>query len=196
MGPTAATTEPSGVIASDLPPFDIEVLVARAACGERRAVEQLIMLYQQRVAKFVIAQTNDATHYEDLCQTIFVKMALALPRLRSPDRFEPWLFQIARNVCRDHLRARQGWRRLFVSYSAGHDAVTAPEALPDMSEAMQRGIDRLPESQRSLVRLSLDGPKSYEDMAQATRSSVSAVKSRLHRARENLRSLMLTENSE
>jgi RNA polymerase sigma-70 factor (ECF subfamily) len=184
------------MIASDLPPFDIEVLVARVAGGERRAAEQLIMLYQQSVAKFVIARTNDATHYEDLCQTIFVKMALALPKLRSPDRFEPWLFQIARNVCRDHLRARQGWRRLFVSYDAEHDAVTAPDAPPDMSEVMQRGIDRLPESQRSLVRLSLDGPKSYEDMAQATRSSVSAVKSRLHRARENLRSLMLTENSE
>ncbi len=197
MRPTAATTEPSGVIASDLPPFDIAVLVTRAAGGERRAAEQLIVLYQQRVAKFVIAQTNDAAHYEDLCQTIFVKMVLALPRLRSPDRFEPWLPWRSRAMSAAiifvHGRAGAG---CSLSYDAGHDAVTAPEVLPDMSEAMQRGIDRLPESQRSLVRLSLDGPKSYEDMAQATRSSVSAVKSRLHRARENLRSLMLTENSE
>jgi len=183
------------VIASDLPPFDIEVLVARAADGERRAVEQLIMLYQQRVARFVIAQTGDAAHYEDLCQTIFVKMVLALPKLRAVDRFEPWLFKIARNVCRDHLRARQGWRKLFVSYDVEHEAVSLPESPPDMSETMQRGIDRLPEAQQALLRLSLEDRKSYEDMAQHMRSSVSSVKSRLHRARENLRALMLTEDS-
>ncbi|HTT96850.1 MAG TPA: sigma-70 family RNA polymerase sigma factor [Rhizomicrobium sp.] len=168
----------------------------RAADGERRAAEQLIALYQQRVARFVVAQTGDEAHYEDLCQTIFVKMVLSLPKLRAVEKFEPWLFQIARNACRDHLRARLGWRRLFVSYDEKHEAVSAPEAQPDMTEAVQRGIDRLPEAQRSLVRLSLDDKRSYEDMARVTQSSVSAVKSRLHRARENLRALMLTENSE
>jgi RNA polymerase sigma-70 factor (ECF subfamily) len=184
------------VIAPDLPPFDIVVLVARASDGERRAAEQLIALYQQRMARFVIGQTGDEAHYEDLCQTIFVKMVLALPKLRDRARFEPWLFQIARNVCRDHLRARQGWRRLFVSYDAEHEAVPAQEPSRNMSEDIQRNIDRLPEAQRSLVRLSMDDRNSYQDMAQVTRSSVSAVKSRLHRARENLRALMLTENSE
>jgi len=153
------------------------------------------MLYQQRMARFVIGQTNDATHYEDLCQAIFVKMVLALPKLRSVDRFESWVFQIARNVCRDHLRSRQSWRRLFVAYDTEHEAVSSPESLPDMSQAVQNGIDRLPEAQRHLLSLSLDGGRSYEDMARITHSSVSSVKSRLHRARENLRSLMLTENS-
>jgi RNA polymerase sigma-70 factor, ECF subfamily len=186
----------SGEIVPDLPPFDIAVLVARACDGERRAAEQLILFYQQRVARFVIAQTSDEAHYEDLCQTIFVKMVLALPKLRATDRFEPWLFQIARNVCRDHLRARLGWRRLFTSYDAEHEAVASPEPPQNMSEIVQRNIDRLPDAQRSLMRLSLEDKKTYEDMARVTRSSVSAVKSRLHRARENLRSLMLTENSE
>jgi RNA polymerase sigma-70 factor (ECF subfamily) len=184
------------VAASEPPPIHVDALVAQAMDGDRRAAEDLIMLYQQRIARFVIGQTNDEAHYEDVCQTIFVKMVLALPRLRAPGRFEPWLFQIARNVCRDHLRARQGWRRLFVSYGADHEAVALPDAPPDMSETMQRSIDRLPEAQRSILRLSLEGNRSYEDMARLMRSSVSSVKSRLHRARENLRSLMLTENSE
>jgi RNA polymerase sigma-70 factor (ECF subfamily) len=183
------------VTASEPLPVDIDALVTWATDGDRRAAEKLITLYQQRVARFVIGLTNDDAHYEDLCQAIFVRMVLALPKLRSVGRFEPWLFQIARNVCRDHLRARRGWRKLFVSYAAEHDAVSSPESPPDMSEIMQRSIDRLPEAQRSLLRLSLDRGNSYEDMAQLMRSSVSSVKSRLHRARENLRSLMLTENS-
>ena len=83
-----------------------------------------------------------------------------------------------------------------MSYDAEHEAVSEPETPLNMSEVVQRNIDRLPHAQRSVLRLSLENKRSYEDMARVTRSSVSAVKSRLHRARENLRALMLTENSE
>jgi len=174
----------------------IERLIERAGGGDRRAAEQLITLYQQRIARFVIAQTQDAAHYEDLCQTVFVKMVLALPRLRASGSFESWLFQIARNVCRDHLRARTGWRRLFVSWQPAHESVSAPEPKPDDSEAIERGMAALPDAQQTILKLSLDGTKSYEDMARLSGSSVSAVKSRLFRARENLRALLLAGDTE
>jgi len=178
-------------------PDDMAALVAKAAGGCRQAAQALIVLHRQRIARFVIAQTRDEAHYEDLCQTVFVKMVLGLPRLRERERFEPWLFQIARNVCRDHLRAKLGWRRLFVPYRSEHDAAAAPpETQPDASRSMQKHIERLPEAQRELLRLSLDERRSYEDLARLTRSSVSAVKSRLHRARENLKTLMLAGDSE
>jgi RNA polymerase sigma factor (sigma-70 family) len=179
------------------PTTETLALVAQAAGGCRRADEALIVLYRQRIARFVIAQTREEGSYEDLCQTIFVKMVLGLPRLREHERFEPWLFQIARNVCRDHLRAKLGWRRLFVPYRDEHDAAAAPPDMqPDVSKSMLEHIERLPDAQRALLRLSLDGSRSYEEMAELTRSSVSAVKSRLHRARENLKTLMLAGDSE
>jgi RNA polymerase sigma-70 factor (ECF subfamily) len=184
-------------LSADAPlPGETIVLIERAGGGDRRAAEQLIVRYQQRVARFVIAQISDAAHYEDLCQTIFVKMVLALPRLREAGRFEPWLFQIARNVCRDHLRARSGWRRLFVSFQPAHEAVCVPEPKPDAEDAIERGMAALPDAQQSILKLSLDGTKSYEDMARLSGSSVSAVKSRLHRARENLRALLLAGDAE
>lgn len=172
-------------------PDETLALIARAGSGDRRATEQLIVMYQQRIARFVIAQTKDDATYEDLCQTIFVKMVLGLPRLRTPECFEPWLFQIARNACRDHLRARTGWRRLFAAYDNTHEAIAVPESQPDPGEGIETQIERLPRSQRDLLRLSLDERRSYEEMAQLSRSSVSAVKSRLHRARQNLRALLL-----
>jgi len=184
-------------VSADPPPAETVILIERAGGGDRRATELLIGLYQQRVARFVIAQTSDAAQYEDLCQAIFVKMVLALPRLRAADRFEPWLFQIARNVCRDHLRARMGWRRLFVPWAPSHDAADEPEpfAYTD-SEMLERRIAELPEAQQTILKLSLDGTKSYEDMARLSGSSVSAVKSRLFRARENLRALLLAGDTE
>ncbi len=152
MRPPAATTEPSGVIASDLPPFDIAVLVTRAADGERRAAEQLILLYQQRVARFVIAQTGDGAHYEDLCQTIFVKMVLALPK---PARGRPVRsrgYSRSRAMCAAiTCAARQGWRRLFVSYDAGARSglnVRSRRRICPESDAT-RNIDRLPDAQQA-----------------------------------------------
>ncbi len=103
----------------------LEELVLRGRGGDRSALTELIRLYQTRMARFIIGQTGDESHYEDLCQAVFVKMVLALPRLRAADRFEPWLFQIARNICRDHLRARQGWRRLFVPLGPENESVVA-----------------------------------------------------------------------
>lgn len=177
-------------------PAETLALIAQAGGGNRRAMEQLIVQYQQRIARFVIAQTKNDAQYEDLCQAIFVKMVLALPRLRAPDRFEPWLFQIARNACRDHLRARSGWRRLFTSFEASHESIASPEPTPDHIAAMEAGIEELPPPQREALRLSLDSSRSYEEMARLSQSSVPSVKSRLHRARENLRALLLAGDVE
>jgi RNA polymerase sigma-70 factor (ECF subfamily) len=149
--------------ARDPLPDEMVALIERAGGGDRRAVEMLIGRYRQRIARFVIAQTGDEAHYEDLSQTVFVKVVLALPRLRSPARFEAWLFQIARNVCRDHLRARAGWRRLFVSYEPAHEIVALPEPDADAGDAIARSIEQLPEPQRAILRLSLDSERSMRN---------------------------------
>ncbi len=175
-------------------PAEIAALVAGAAGGDRRAAEALILLYRQRVARFAIALTGDAGQYEDLCQTVFVKMVLGLPRLADQSRFEPWLFRIARNVCRDHLRSRLGWRRLFVALSPEHDFPMDEEFPDDGARTLEERIARLPEAQRSILRLALEENRSYEDLARICGTSVPAVKSRLHRARENLRALMLADD--
>jgi RNA polymerase sigma-70 factor (ECF subfamily) len=151
------------------------------------------------VARFVIVQTGNDSHYEDLCQTIFVKMVLGLPRLRETARFEPWLFQIARNVCRDHQRARVGWRRLFVSYEPAHDHVAVSDTTPAPRfgpDVIELGISRLPDTQRKLLELSLQETRSYEDLAGLSNSTVSAIKSRLFRARENLKRILLAGEPE
>jgi RNA polymerase sigma-70 factor (ECF subfamily) len=165
-------------------------LILRGRRGDRRALEDLIGHYQARVTRFVFAKTGDRGHCEDLCQAIFVKMVLGLPRLRDTERFEPWLFRIAQNACRDHLRERAGWRRLFVPWEPAFDPPAELPPLSDREEAVARGIERMPEQQRHLLKLSLDEARSYEELARLVNASVPAVKSRLHRARENLKAIL------
>ena len=115
-------------------PAALEELILRARAGDRRALKLLIERYQARMAKFVLSETRDANAYEDLCQAVFVKMVIALPRLRDVARFELWLFQIARNVMRDHRRAALGWRRYFVAWQADHESIAAPAEDPRSGE--------------------------------------------------------------
>jgi RNA polymerase sigma-70 factor (ECF subfamily) len=167
-------------------------LVLCARRGDRRAIEELIGRYQGRIARFVVSQTSDTQQYEDLCQVIFVKMVLNLTRLQDPERFEPWLFQIARNACRDHLRRQRGWRRLFTAFEPAYEAIAAspPVAGDERTEDVARGLARLPADQATLLRLSLEGDRSYEELAALSETSVPAVKSRLHRARRSLRQIL------
>lgn len=174
------------------PPLPDERVI-RGRGGDRDALEELIHLYRGRIARFVIGQTGERDNYEDICQAIFVKMVLGLPKLRDVERFESWLFQIARNACRDHQRARRGSQNLFVPLCVHHEKI-APTTETDSTDEVERAIAGLPEEQRTLLRLSLEEQRSYEDLARLSRSTLSSVKSRLWRARENLRELLLAGN--
>lgn len=175
------------------PPADITGKIAAAQAGDEQALEGVVRYYQDRVAGYVVSLVgkNDAD-FDDLCQIVFLKMALALPRLNSVDAFEPWLFKIARNVCRDHLR-RLTFRKLFVPLSRDHEAIPI-EQKPEDPRASPNSLDgavkKLSGEQRQLIHLLLAREYSYEELARLTKSSVRAVAGRLFRARARLRKLL------
>jgi RNA polymerase sigma-70 factor (ECF subfamily) len=91
------------------------------------------------------------------------------------------------------MRAGQGWRRLFVPLAPENENAVADTAPAQNVEEkdLGRGLAQLPPAQRQLLELSLETRRSHEELATMTRTSVSSVKSRLFRARENLRGILL-----
>lgn len=176
----------------ELPPAASGELLAAAQRGDEVALTEVIRLYQNRVAAYCLTITGEESAVDDLAQTTFVRMARHLPRLRSLDSFEPWFFRIARNACLSHLRRRK-ISRLFEAFSLrDHDLPTSAASPSDSGQAgtlawLREALLRLPPSQRELLGLIQEQELSYEELAQITGSSVSAVKSRLFRAREQLR---------
>jgi RNA polymerase sigma-70 factor (ECF subfamily) len=172
---------------------DVIERIGAARAGDEHALEDLIRQYQNRIARYVIALigASDAD-FDDLCQIVFVKMALALPKLRSPEVFEPWLYTIARNVCRDHLR-RLRFRERLIPLSRDHEATSVgPEAdePPAGPDALDAALERLPGAQRELIDLLRRREYSYEELARLLKISVRAVAGRLFRARSRLRKLL------
>jgi RNA polymerase sigma-70 factor (ECF subfamily) len=173
------------------PPMLEKIEAARN--GDEQALEDVIRHYQDRIAGYVVALVGKTSaDLDDLCQIVFLRMALSLPKLRSVEAFEPWLFRIARNVCRDHLR-RLSLRNLFVPLSSVHDAILggqSPEELRATVSALQSALRKLSGAQREVIDLLCRREYSYEELARLTKTSVRAVAGRLCRARASLRKLL------
>ena len=168
-------------------PTELVDLVRRAQKGNEAAQRKLIISYQHRIAGFVYAITNRSDSVEDLAQQIFIKMVRALERLQAPAQFESWLFRLARNTCIDHLR-RQKLRRIFLPFAPEHENVAEPAGAVDTEEldALRHALAQLRPKDRALLALVQEG-RSHAEIAETFRTSVAAVKARLHRAREQLR---------
>ena len=169
------------------PTTELVDLVRRAQRGEEAAQHDLIVSYQNRVAGFVYAMMNRSDAVEDISQQVFIKMVRAIHGLQAPAQFESWLFRLARNSCIDHLR-RQKLRRIFLPFEAEHESVAEPAGAVDTEEldALRHALGQLRPQDRALIALVQEG-RSHSEIAETLKTSVAAVKARLHRAREHLR---------
>ena len=162
-------------------------LVRRAQAGDEAALRDLIVGYQRRIAGFVYAMLGRSDSIEDITQMVFIKMVRAIGRLQAPAQFESWLFRLARNTCIDHLR-RQKLRRIFLPFAPEHENVPEPDGAVDSEEldALRHALSQLRPRDRALLALVQEG-RSHAEIAQTLKTSVAAIKARLHRARERLR---------
>ena len=166
---------------------DLAALIRRAQDGSDAAMERLIARFQDRIAGFVYSLIGRDDAIEDLCHDIFIKMISGLSGLKNPDAFEAWLFRIARNVAMDSLRRKRLWR-MFVPFEPKHEQIAeAPRSGDSRIEEFRAALEGMPPNQKELILLLAENDWTYEQLAEITKSSVSAVKSRLFRAREYLR---------
>jgi RNA polymerase sigma-70 factor, ECF subfamily len=173
---------------SDATDYD---LLRRAAGGERQAFELVYRRYHQVVYRYARAMTSRADAAEDVTQEVFIALIKELPRY-DPARaeFTTYLYGIARNLSRDRWRRAQ--RRLSLeSISLERRRTTDdPFHLLERAQAaaqVHRALRALPLRYREVIILCDLHGLAYAEAALVVRSSVSAVRARLHRARHLLR---------
>ncbi len=168
---------------------DERQLVLRAAHGDRDAFGVLTENCRPWLLALCYRQVRDPNTAEDLAQEALFLAFRDLAQLRDPEHFRSWLSQIAANVCRMHLR-RVRARPEEVASEVVETVAEATE--PTVPLGLEEALAALSPTNRKLVDLVYGSEFSLSEAAEALALSPSAVKSRLHRAREQLRKEMLT----
>jgi len=182
-------------------PSEIEdcELVARAQGGDRGAFSELVRRYHERVFNTVYALVGDLDDADDLAQEAFLKAYRSLHRFQSKSSFYTWLYRISINTCLDWMKCRN--RRGDVSLERGQwqkadetsRAFRRPEASDgrvlrrELRTMLEQSLSALPlEFRIAVVMREIDG-LSYEEIGRVMGCSVGTVKSRLFRARTQIR---------
>lgn len=172
-------------------------LVERARDGDVQAFAVLVRRYQGPIVHFCQRMCGSLPDAEELAQEAFVRLYRHLGRLTPQARFSTVLFGIARNLTLNHLRdtARRGRGRTeplegqqVASASAGPDAAARAAELAEMVSA---GVARLTAEHREILLLRDVHGMDYEEIAGVLQCQKGTVKSRLSRAREQLRLVLL-----
>lgn len=170
------------------------VLVARAIAGSDAAFAALVDRYNDllyRHAERMLGQADDA---EDVVQSAWIKAFRNLRKCRDPERFGAWVFRIGANACKDAVKAkRRGIVPLeSVAELESNDRDTATRL--DQRRRLASALARLAPDQREAFLLKHMEGWSYEEMADRLGVRVSALKMRVHRAREELQTTLLEES--
>jgi RNA polymerase sigma-70 factor, ECF subfamily len=151
--------------------------------------------FAARLRAFVARRVPAGIEADDVVQEVFLRVVRHLPSLRHSERIEAWLFQIARNTLRDAMRARQ--RRdgrtdiLDVDVPADTDGEDARAAEAELAPCLLPMVGRLAEPYRRAIELTSVQGLTQIEAAKRAGVSVSGMKSRVQRAREQLKETLL-----
>ena len=167
-------------------------LVDRLRRGDPRAFEDLVIAYQHRVFGVALRMLGSRAEADELAQEVFLRVHRAVAEFRGDAKLSTWLYAIASRLCLTRLGSaeramiRQGEDSVML---LAHDA-GGPDAMLEQTEleaALHRAIAELPDERRIVVVLrDLEG-LSYEEIAAALDLPTGTVRSRLHRARLDLK---------
>jgi RNA polymerase sigma-70 factor (ECF subfamily) len=175
-------------------------LVQECATGDEAACAQLVTDHQRMVYQLGVHLLGDPQEALDLSQDVFLRVFRMLPQFRGQSSLRTWIYRIAINQASNR---RRWWRRRhraqqvrLEDHAAAHgelpdsSSVAMPDRLLHQQEVASHvwaALDALPFDQRTVIVLrEIDG-LSYEEIAASLNVAVGTVKSRLARARQNLR---------
>ena len=171
--------------------------------GERAAFDKLVLKHKNRIFGLCYWLLGDYEEANDSAQEIFIKIYRSLNKFRFEAAFGTWLYRIAVNTCKNRRKSSEyRLKRRTVSlqnpgkdHSGGEsveirdDAPTPLNGLEEKERArtIRKAVDCLPPDQREVIALRDIQGLSYEEIVKITGLNLGTVKSRIARARQDLR---------
>lgn len=176
---------------------DEAALLAAARGGDRSAIETLLARNEASIYRFGLRMCGNEDDAREVLQETLVAAFRNLPTFRGDAKLSTWLYQVARSYC---IKSRRGWRPSLSSDGEHPEADTvSPDAGPEsaahareIGAALSAAIGGLSADHREVLVLRDVEGLSAEDAAEVLGIEVGALKSRLHRARMQLRSELVS----
>ncbi|MEW6348816.1 MAG: sigma-70 family RNA polymerase sigma factor [Thermodesulfobacteriota bacterium] len=172
-----------------------EDLVRQFRKGDTEAFSELAVRYSRPLTTLVQRIVGDWEDAKDITQTAFLKAYESLPRFMMASSFKTWLYRIAINAARDHLRkksARPDPEAVDELADPG-DSVTKRLDKARMEAELRKAVESLPEKQRETLLLRVDGGLDYKEIAKVLGGTPGAARGNFFQAtkslKEKLRSL-------
>lgn len=169
-----------------------EHVIKLVAEGDEKSFEQLVHKYEQAVFSTIYRYIGNRDDVEDLAQEIFLKVWRNAKKFKGKSKFSTWLYRIVVNHC---INYRRKHKYKHVSLDELTEKGVTPESLkvtPDWEqkrrvELVRRAVDELPDRQRMALVLSQFEGRSYKEIAEIMKVSLSSVESLIFRGRSSLR---------
>ncbi len=181
------------------PTADESEIIRRCLAGDERAHRELMRRYERPVFSVAMRMLRQREDAEDVTQETFVRMFRALDRYDPSRPFAAWLFTITSRLCIDLLRRRRIRPLPLVRQEMGsseEETIDVPDASPGPDTVTQHReeerrvvemIEALPPHYRIVVMMRHQQDMAYEEIAAALELPLNTVRSRLHRARMDLK---------
>lgn len=181
-------------------------LIERVLSGDDNAFGEIVGRYQKRIFSLCFRMCNNEQDTLDLSQEVFLRVYHNLKSFKGTSSFSTWIYRIASNISIDHLRKVKKMKVISLTpVSADDDAPSfdlpddtySPEESyrkKELTEAIAAALIRLSPDHRRIIVLRDINQLSYEEIGDILELEPGTVKSRIFRARDQLRKILLDEN--
>ncbi len=187
------------------PKIEREV-IERCKAGDEEAFSEIVLTYQKKVFNIAFRMLGNREEAKELSQEVFLSILESIKNLRDEVKFESWLTQITLNHCRNRWKYLK--RRQYFKTDSLNDPIDTedgelerqvfdPSGNPEthfeqkmIRQFVQRGLMKLKEDQREIIVLRDLQGYSYEELGEMFSLPEGTIKSRLHRARMDLKGIL------
>ena len=179
-----------------------ELLIRRAQRGDADAFEQLLLEHQKNVYNLCYRMAGNPDDAMDLSQETFLRAWRCLDQYQFASAFSTWLYRLCSNICIDFLRRRRRQQTVPLTFEDA-DGEEQTYAVPDVQplpeeqvelkltrEILQAAMTQLLPEHRAVLQLRVVNEMSYEQIADVLDIQIGTVKSRLSRARNQLKKIL------
>jgi RNA polymerase sigma factor (sigma-70 family) len=173
--------------------------------GDERAFNYLVTTYQDRIFNTAIGIVQNAEDAEDVAQEVFIQVYRSIHNFKGESKLSTWLYRIATTRALDLLRSRKSKKRFgFMQrlFGEGNEPIheipdfNHPGVAMDKKEnaaKLFRAIAQLPDNQKTAFTLHKLEDLSYQEVSEVMQTTVPAVESLMHRAKQNLKKILEKE---